>query len=162
MKKLGFLFFLLFGGLVAIAQPGDEEMGERVESAKIGFITNKLNLTPQESQQFWPIYNAHQAKIKALREGLKETKRAAKKDLDGLSDADIEKGILQFIEVEEKTAALQRVYLADLKKVLPMKKIGKLFKAEQQFRRELMERMRDRRGGGDDAPPPPPRRPGRQ
>ncbi len=38
-----------------------ERMQSRIESQKIAFITQKLDLSPSEAQQFWPIYNEYQA-----------------------------------------------------------------------------------------------------
>ncbi len=31
--------------------------GEEIEAYKIGFLTQKLDLSPQEAKVFWPIYN---------------------------------------------------------------------------------------------------------
>ena len=61
------LMFVLFSCTILISQrPGLERVAEKVEAQKIAFITNALNLTPEESQKFWPLYNEYSAKEKEL------------------------------------------------------------------------------------------------
>jgi hypothetical protein len=36
---------------------GQETDVSRIEALKIAYITKKLNLSPDEAQRFWPIYN---------------------------------------------------------------------------------------------------------
>jgi Spy/CpxP family protein refolding chaperone len=36
------------------ADGGDK--GEKIEALRIAFITQELQLTPQEAQKFWPVY----------------------------------------------------------------------------------------------------------
>ena len=44
---------------------------ERIEALRVAFITQKLNLTPDESQKFWPVYNEYQDKLKSSRKEFK-------------------------------------------------------------------------------------------
>ena len=67
MKKLTFLAILL--ALTGLIQAQTKPQGDpqKVEALKISFITNKLNLTPEEAKLFWPIYNQYEDEKKALR-----------------------------------------------------------------------------------------------
>ena len=56
MKRLIPILVLLIG-LSGYAQR-DGRMNERIKAQKVAFITEKLSLTAEEAQQFWPIYNA--------------------------------------------------------------------------------------------------------
>jgi hypothetical protein len=38
---------------------------ERVEALKIGFISQRLNLSKSESEQFWPVYYQYQKELRA-------------------------------------------------------------------------------------------------
>ncbi|MCB0665633.1 MAG: hypothetical protein KDC80_07420, partial [Saprospiraceae bacterium] len=40
-------------GLLAQERP----VQERIEAQRVAFITQRVNLSPEEAQQFWPIYN---------------------------------------------------------------------------------------------------------
>ena len=55
MKTQILLFFLL-SVLAVNAQPKDK-IRERIKAQRVAFITDRLSLTPDEAQKFWPIYN---------------------------------------------------------------------------------------------------------
>ena len=43
--------------------PPSEEKKERIEAMKIGFLTEQLNLTPDEAKVFWPVYDQYQGEL---------------------------------------------------------------------------------------------------
>ncbi|RLD24456.1 MAG: hypothetical protein DRI70_08260, partial [Bacteroidetes bacterium] len=119
--------------------------GDRIKAFKTAHITNALDLTSAEAEKFWPVYNAHERKMTALRQKeRREIFQVVKGDMDGLTEKEandlIEKGI-QF-----KTTELQyfKDLVENLRGIIPSKKILKLRKAEQEFKRILLERMRNR------------------
>lgn len=63
MKKIAFIAaeaIITLGTLSLSAQDKKENnygWKEKVMSEKIGFITGRLQLTPEEAQAFWPVYN---------------------------------------------------------------------------------------------------------
>ena len=69
MKKKYFLsLFLFFHGYFCLSQqPPVEDDANRVEVVKMAYITRELNLTPQEAQNFWPVYNNYENEIKQAR-----------------------------------------------------------------------------------------------
>ena len=89
MKKIFFAFACLIMAANLVAQPMQNRMKERVEAQRIGFITQRVNLTPEESQQFWPIYNEYTDKMRQIRSSNK-----GEKSFDDMSDADTEKMIM--------------------------------------------------------------------
>jgi hypothetical protein len=154
-KFLCLIVFAISSSL-AFAQPGEGggKRGEKLEALRIAFITEKLSLTPQEAQVFWPVYNEYQTKLKEIRaQGKMEMK-----NFDTATDAEMEKVVTAHFDAEQRTLNLQKEYYLQLKKVLPVRKIMKLFRAERDFKNRLLEQIGDRR---DDAPPPPPMRPRR-
>ena len=86
LKSL-FLAFSLFFCLSANAQPPNgrgKPDGKKVDALRIAFITEKLQLTTQEAQVFWPVYNEYQGKLKEIRQ------QGKFEDLtDASTDADI-------------------------------------------------------------------------
>ena len=124
MKKL-LLLILLYAGLAipTLGQDDQKEAG-RLQAYKIAFLTKKLNLTPEEAQKFWPMYNKYEAELRsARREG-----RASKKE----------------IETEENILNIRKKYNGEFEKALPKEKVNELFKSEREFgnivQREMMER----------------------
>ncbi len=162
LQSLFLAFFLSFS-LVAMAQPPegrpprDRPDGKRIEALRIAYITEKLQLTSAEAQVFWPVFNEYQAKLKEAR------KQSRLDELnDNSSDADIEKAAAAYFDAETRIIALQKEYFVQLKKVLPLKKVAKLYKIEREFKARLLEhigkRHRDNNSDDDDMPPPPPRK----
>ncbi|MCB9359765.1 MAG: hypothetical protein H6587_10895 [Flavobacteriales bacterium] len=121
---------------------------EKLKAMKIAYLTEKLDLTPAEAEKFWPVYNEFQTKKEVIFKELKTLKRATKQDED-VSDAKIEEILNKRIETKQKELNLEKEYLAKFKSVLPIQKVGEFYKAEENFKRELLRKMRD-------TPPPSP------
>jgi len=135
------LFLLCFS---SFAQNGRKEMQEKIKAQKVAFITEKLSLTPQEAQNFWPVYNAfEEATNKIRRSELYKIRSEMKKD--NLSEREARDIIDQFLIVEDKMHKAKQQLIVDLKKVLPPQKILMLKVAEDDFNRNLMKTLRDRR-----------------
>src|SRR5215467_12986871 len=71
MKKLLFIIMVLLG-LTAPSLAQDDtgnpkNDGSRIEALKIGYLTKKLNLSTEEAQKFWPIYNKYAEEIRKTR-----------------------------------------------------------------------------------------------
>ncbi len=129
---------------------------ERIESAKIGFITRELRLTPEEAKAFWPIYNAMEADLKKanrdpLREGLKTVRGEG--GIDNLTDAQARELLAELDKVGAEREAVRRTYQKEFLKVLPPQKVLKLHVAERKFRQEVMERLKHAREGDRPTPP---------
>ncbi|WP_412560389.1 sensor of ECF-type sigma factor [Winogradskyella sp. MIT101101] len=145
MKKLIPILVLLIS-FSSFAQNGGK-MQERIKAQKIAFITEKLSLTTKEAQQFWPIYNAYEAKVEDIKskdlQPLKQEMRRGDVS-DKRANELLEK--LMKAETDMHEAKLQLVQ--DLKEVISSKKIILLKAAEDQFNKILLERlkqMRDKR-----------------
>ena len=154
MYKILFFITLLSISTLAFAQPEGGKRGEKLEALRIAFITERLSLTAAEAQVFWPVYNEHHTKQKEIRSLMKEAGKAA----DATTDAEIEKVIAAHFDSEQRLLNLQKEYYAQLKKVLPLRKIMKLHRAEREFKNRILEQIGDRR---DDAPAASPARPRR-
>ncbi len=146
MKKIILTSIVLFAvASLCFAQPRREMVDEKIQSMRIAFITSKLNLTPEESQRFWPIYNQFHAEEKALRKS-----QRSKGDLMTMTDAEAEALVMQNLEVEEKVIQLKRDNIQQLKMAIPIKKIAMLQRVEREFKTQLLRQMRkngDKRDG---------------
>jgi hypothetical protein len=134
----------------AIAQPGKgpQHHREQLESQKIAYITRQLELTPQEAQAFWPVYNQFEAKRKALRQNFGRNVRQEDVDINKLSDKEAtELADAQIIDAQ-KLLDLRKEYHAQFKTILPPIKVLKLYQAERGFQKELLGQIREHRGMG--------------
>jgi hypothetical protein len=137
---------LLFVSTVSFSQ-GFREKKEKVKALKVAFITDELNLTTDEAQRFWPIYNAFDDKQAELRhEKMKAIlDRFEPGNVEKLSEKDASSLLIQMEIIEENLFALRKKFIRDLQGVLPAKKIIRLKKAEDEFNRKLLRQMRDNR-----------------
>ncbi|MDO1501004.1 sensor of ECF-type sigma factor [Winogradskyella maritima] len=150
MKKIMtivLLSFLTFG----FAQRDREGMRDKIKAQKVAFITEKLSLTVEESQGFWPIYNKfdetmHQIKRKDMREIKMKIRQS-----ENLSDADADNLLNQYVSAEKKMHEAKMKMIQELKNVIPSAKIIRLRAAEDEFNKKLLERLREfRKGKGRD------------
>jgi len=137
----------------------------KIESMKIGFITEKLQLTPEEAQVFWPVYNQYEAERKAIRESTLGKYKEEGVKMEEMTDSQAEQLINDHIAFRSKEVELQKKYVAEFKKVLPVKKVAKLMTMEEQFKKQLLDKAHEMpgkpqgpKGPGQPLPPPPPER----
>jgi Spy/CpxP family protein refolding chaperone len=161
------LFALALLSLTAVAQTRPQgaprEGRERLESAKIAYITRELDLTPSEAQAFWPVYNAMEAEMKkAQRDPIRESMKTMKAEggIDNLTDAQAREVLANLEKVAAEREAVRRKYQKEFLKVLPAKKVLKLHLAERKFKQEVLERLKEGRPPREGARPPGGRPPG--
>ncbi len=153
MKKIQLLLpTLLLVSSIALAQPGQVdkmnkgERKEKVEAMKIAYLTNKLELTPTEAQQFWPVFNEFEAKIQAIRQNRRKDSREGQDNLDQLSDKEVETLIDSEVAFRQKELDVMKEYHSKFKAVLPIRKVAKLYRAQEDFKRELLKKIQERKG----------------
>ncbi|MBI5914070.1 MAG: hypothetical protein HY842_01735 [Bacteroidetes bacterium] len=152
MKKLFFAIILMSACMVtSFAQPGrGEKAQEKMEAFKIAFFTEKLQLTPEESKAFWPLFNQFENE----RDALKDKYDLEGKKLELMSDKDVEAAIMEHIEMEEQMVKLRRDYVRRFMEVLPVRKVALLQRTDTDFKRALLEEIRKRREAKQGGPKP--------
>lgn len=145
--------FTLLAVLVTFAAGAQPERGsraaqrERIESAKIAYLTNALELSVEESQKFWPVYNEMQSKEMELREGTRENMETLSNMDENTSEKTIEKTLLDLGQAHIAIEQLHLDYLDDFIAVIGARKTAQFMRAEREFGRKIMEGMqRDGRG----------------
>jgi hypothetical protein len=143
MKKLIIPLFIFLICSNVFAQR-DGKMQERVKAQKVAFITERLDLTSEEAQKFWPIYNAFEDKTNDIRQKeLKDVRESMRRG--NLSEGEAQKILDQFMTVEDKMHEAKKQLVRDLGNAIPAQKILKLKAAEDAFNRKLMEQLQQRR-----------------
>lgn len=127
---------------------------ERLKARKIAIITERLELTVEEAQNFWPLYNEMEKKRDELNENRKEAMKKLHKDEGTLSEEDQEKLILTMLDSKIEDATLSKEYYHKFKKILPVAKVVELYHTEQQFKKDLLKDIRGHRGPGPHRGPP--------
>ncbi|MEW7277383.1 hypothetical protein ABW636_02160 [Aquimarina sp. 2201CG1-2-11] len=148
MKKSTIFVFLFFLSIGITAQQSPRE---RIKAFKIAYITEELNLSSTEAQQFWPIYNSHEEKIEKLRKQERKmirTIRETMQNSNGINDQTAGEYIDTHLTIKDRKNKAHNELIFTLKKVLSNKKILKLIKAEAEFKKRMLERMKHRRKKG--------------
>ena len=140
MKKIAIIVLSMTFTFSAFSQQMRDKIEQKVNIQRIAFLTQRLSLTETEAQQFWPIYNEFTDKLQQIRKPVKP-----EKPFDEQADADVEKMITAQFDRESRETDLKKEYFIKLKKVISVKKIAKLYKAEKDFRGELVKQLQDMR-----------------
>ncbi len=120
-------------------------MREKVDAMKIGYLTNFLDLTTEEAKNFWPVYNKYQDELNQLRKSRRDNLMKGQVAIDSMSDAELEKIVDGELAFHQSEIDIQKKYHPQFKKVLPMKKVAKLYRAEEEFKKQLLQMIRDKR-----------------
>jgi len=119
-----------------------KEKLERIESYKIGFISQKLELTSKEAEVFWPVFNRYEAEIGKIRKQLRElNKTHAEKSL--VQEAEANQYITTHLLLKQQETETLKKYVPEFKKVLPTIKVAKLLSLEQEFKMKLLQQIRE-------------------
>jgi len=146
--KITLLSLLLVSSSVILAQPPGgrlEERKEEIDAMKIGFLTKRLNLTSEEAKVFWPVYNQYQDELENLRKSRRGERKETKDDFSNMTDKDVEKVVDGEIAFRQQELDIMKKYHAQFKQVLPIKKVAILYRTEEDFKRELLKRIQERK-----------------
>lgn len=143
-KIVLFSLLTLWSTLPAIAQGPPTDVRERVEAAKVGFITREVKLSPDEAKVFWPVYEAFHAELRIVEnDPMDRDRREAITD-----DAEALKVLKSMEATAEKREAIRKKYQKKFLEILPAHKVLAYYRAEREFQRRLNERLREGRSGG--------------
>ncbi|TAE17254.1 MAG: hypothetical protein EAZ47_04445 [Bacteroidetes bacterium] len=134
---LSSVFLFVISIYICNAQSGNTDRQNKIEALKIAFISKELNLTPDEAQRFWPVYNSYSTELKQHRK-------------DHLQDE---------LAFEEKALEVRKRFKLDFKKVLnDDARVNRIYTMERNFKdalkKELEQRqqLRKMNGGERQAP----------
>ena len=133
MKKIFLLFgFITFATLLTYGQDlADTGNGrEKIKMLEIGYLTRQLQLSSNEAEKFWPLFNKYRKEL-----------RTVVKD----------KNINDALERQQKVLDLRRKYRTDFSSVLDEDRGKKVYEAEDRFkamvRREMQQRRKAKQNG---------------
>ena len=127
----------LMGG-VAVAQdkPPDtmDALREQLRNDKRAVVASVLDLSESEGQAFWPVYNAYQSDMVSHYDKVLKLLETYAKNYDGLTDETATSLVKQFLGLERDHVAILTAYLPRFQKVLPPKKVARLYQIENKAR----------------------------
>ena len=130
---------MVLTGIAADAQPNPNrnDWKERMQSGKIAFLTMEIGLTPEEAQNFWPIYNSVNKELDEATYNTVASYMELEKALnDKKSDKEVSKYLNKYLEAMGSQNRIRTESVEKYKKILPDSKVAKIFVAEEKFRRQ--------------------------
>jgi formate dehydrogenase maturation protein FdhE len=145
-SSLLLLAFLFVAPFAFSQENGDDQLSrkEKIERLKIAFITKELDLSVDQSEKFWPVYNEMEKKIDEQKKARRATAKDLKENLETLSESDIKKKTNSVLDNDIKTAQLKKEYNDKIAAIIGYKKATKLLSLEARFKRELLKKLNDR------------------
>ena len=144
MKKLIFALVLVLTQVLTLENSNAQTKkpnSREIEAIKIGYITRRLELTPEESQKFWPIYNQYQKELSFLNQQKKQARIQNANNPNQLIDDDF--------SYDTKILEMRKKYRFKFNQVISDEKVKRLYIAERDFREELIKQLRQRQENQD-------------
>ena len=143
MKNLKILFLLLFLTNLLSAQKTKVSL-EKVDAYKKIYLTDKLNLNSENESKFCIAYNDYQDNLRIVYRAKRLKYRKMNLDSSNLSETEYKQFIDDFLDYEKKKIDLRAKLIVDLKEFMTLKKTVSLFRIEDDFRKEMMKKLRSK------------------
>ena len=140
--KLYISLLLILISTITLSQNNDKL--EKIKALRVAFISTKLELTSNEAQKFWPIFNEFDKNQTDLRKEKRMLMMRLKhQNTSSLSDIEMQK-LLDTSELLESNIQTNRQQLVkNLKGVISPQKIILLKQLEEDFKKTLLKQMRN-------------------
>lgn len=126
------------------APPEPENRAEKVQAAKVAYITTRLNLSPLQAQQFWPVYNEFELARKKIRKQIKQLVVDTRQGADP-SEEQLKTDLKKFMSLRQEELDLEKSYMEKFLKVISAKQLVEYYRSEKMFAKLLIDRIK---GGG--------------
>ena len=146
MKRIIGIFGIMLLGLSLYAQPygrGNRmgQAGERIHAIKVGYLTERLHLTPVQAATFWPVYDEREAEMRDARKAFREKYRDGNVD----NDEEANRFIDDNLDFQEQALSINRRYKDRMLKIISPQQLATLIEAERDFKKLLLQQLRQRR-----------------
>jgi hypothetical protein len=108
----------------------------KVEVVKESFISRQLQLTPQQSKAFLPIYRQYVQDQTAVR--ILKRQNNSTTTPDGTSQIDRD------LEYDTELINIKKHYRDEFLRILPPEKVSELYKSEREFNDEVLRQLSER------------------
>jgi hypothetical protein len=144
MKRgLIILFVLAFSSILRLSAQNPNL--EKLNAYKIAFFTRRLNLTSQEAEKFWPVYNEFQNKRNLVQVERQTLNRNVNQNELNMTEKEMVEAGDKLISLQIQEAALAQEYHKKFKDILTPAKVMRLYQAENLYRLQLLNELKDNR-----------------
>lgn len=127
----------------------NQDWKQKMMSEKIAFLTAEMDLTPEEAQAFWPVYNEVNKRSDEAMHKVFGTFKALEQALnEGKSEKEVQKLLDEYLKALDMQKEANKEAADKYKKVLPAEKVARLYVGEERFRRQHIRRLHSKQGEG--------------
>ncbi len=143
MKKIIAIAIMALLTTNLFAQHKDhKESQEKYKAQRVSYMTERMGLSPEEAQVFWPIYNQLDQERWKLHTHRRQLEKQIEDNYSSLTNSDFERINNELLSVAEKDYQLAKKYNAKFLEVLPAKKVVLIFQSEKEFRFKIIKQYR--------------------
>jgi hypothetical protein len=142
MKKIA-IFLLIMILLPVFRSAAQNPNLEKLNNYKIGFFTRKLNLTSEEAEKFWPVYNDYQSQRNLIQMEKLKLNRNFNQNQSSLSERQLEDMGDKYVDCLVQESNLAVTFHKKLKEVLPPVKVILYYQAENQYKVQLLNELQN-------------------
>lgn len=124
-------------------QTQDPKVQEKIKNLRIAYISDKLGLTPEQAEKFWPVYRGFSDERKQLRMDFAKSRREV--NAQHPTPQDQERLVKLGLELKQKELDLEKDYSGRLMKIITAQQMLNLRKAEGDFQRMILQQVQQRR-----------------
>lgn len=139
-KHINILTLFLLMTTCFYGQENDRKSHEKIKNARISLISNKLLLTTEQAEKFWPIYNNFKNELYALHK--QKRNFTSNVNLDTITEDEAKKLVLKIAGINKNIESQKKSFIPIISKILNYKQILKLNQIEHQFKKTLLERIK--------------------
>lgn len=139
---LAVLIILFHSSAQELPPPPDDQTQKRMDAARAAFLTERLDLSTDQAQRFWPVYNEFNKKRHELRRTFMEARRKQSNP----STPEEQRKLLDLgINLRQQELDLEKSYTNRFLQVISAEQVLQLNVAERDFQQMVARHLRERR-----------------
>ncbi len=108
---------------------------EQIVLMRIGYISEKISLTAEQSTEFWSLYNRLEEEFSDILFERRDLKNKIKENKASRSD------INRWLDLEAQLIEKKKEYIPEILEIISEDQLAKLFIAEEDFKSELIRTL---------------------
>lgn len=134
------LIFVLTYQVTGQAPRGERQ--DKLQQQKMAFFNEKLELTEAEKAKFWPVYNDYQNRRDKITRDRNTLMQYYEANRANMTDKEAAEMIGRYINFQKEETILLESYTNKFREILPAKKVVQIFLVELDFKKWLLENLR--------------------
>ena len=149
MKRVFLILFCCIGTITLWSQTLDNgnlssTALDRVQAQRVAFITEKIDMTSKEAEKFWPMFNEYEKEEERIRKEF----MGKHKRISNMSNEEAKQLLIKRFDMDQALLDNKRKYYLQLSDIISPRKLAGFTKADREFKRLLLNRIRNKRRQG--------------